>query len=67
MKIIDETPDPSVVKTIICRSCGVKIQYVPNDVKSLGSGMDLDGSLSGSDGFKCPNPPCGKNIVTRSW
>jgi hypothetical protein len=33
VKIIDEGPDPSVVKECICKNCGVKLQYVPKDVQ----------------------------------
>lgn len=32
--IVDPTPDPSVVKHVICRKCGVKLAYVPNDIKT---------------------------------
>lgn len=30
--IVDEAPDPSVVKRVICRNCGIKLEYTPNDV-----------------------------------
>lgn len=33
IRIIDEKPDASVVKNVICRNCGVKLEYVPADVK----------------------------------
>lgn len=35
VEIIDEGPDPSVVKEIICKKCGCKLRYVPNDVKVI--------------------------------
>jgi DNA-directed RNA polymerase subunit RPC12/RpoP len=32
--IIDPKPDKSVFKEVICRHCGVKLQYIPKDVRS---------------------------------
>lgn len=32
--IIDDIPDPSVVKRVICKKCGCTLQYVPNDVRT---------------------------------
>ena len=34
VKIVNPEPDPSVVKRVVCRNCGVKLEYVPMDVKS---------------------------------
>lgn len=31
IKVIDETPDASVVKRVICRNCGVTLEYTPYD------------------------------------
>lgn len=39
VKVIDETPDPAVVKRVSCRGCGARLEYVPNDVKM---GTDRD-------------------------
>ena len=33
VRIINETPDPSVVKRTVCRSCGCTLEYVPLEVK----------------------------------
>lgn len=63
--IINETPDPKVVKQIVCRGCGVKLEYVPNDVILLWSGKDYSGGSDGAKGFKCPK--CGKNVITERW
>jgi hypothetical protein len=30
----EEQPDPSVLKTKICKNCGFKVKYVPNDIKA---------------------------------
>lgn len=65
VKIIDETPDPSVAKQVVCRSCGVKLEYVPKDVVTLWSGKDYGGGSDGAKGFKCPK--CNENVITERW
>jgi hypothetical protein len=47
VKIIKTEPDPKVVKQVVCRNCGVTLEYVPRDVKSqvthdYGGGSDTD-------------------------
>lgn len=32
VKIIDETPDPSVVRRVICGGCGRRLEYTPIEV-----------------------------------
>ena len=32
VRIIDPNPHPSVVKQVLCRNCGVKLEYTPADV-----------------------------------
>ena len=64
IKIIDETPDPSVVKRIVCRNCGVKLEYTPNDVKTR-NGTDYTGGADGDNYIDCPK--CGKRAVINSW
>ena len=64
VRIIEEKPDPSVVKTIVCRNCGAKLEYTPNDVK-IYHGHDYSGGSSGSEWLDCPN--CLKPFMTRSW
>ena len=39
VQVVDPTPDPSILKYTICGNCGVKLSYVPNDVKT---GYDTD-------------------------
>lgn len=34
-RIIDEGPDPSVVKQVVCPNCGVKLEYVPKDTRHV--------------------------------
>ncbi len=33
IRIIEEKPDPSVVKQRVCYNCGVKMEYLPADVE----------------------------------
>lgn len=32
VKVINKTPDPRVLKRVVCRGCGVTLEYTPNDV-----------------------------------
>lgn len=59
VKIIDEGPDPSVVKQVICPKCGCKLQYVPLDVKSQNY-KEIDGGSDTSYWIACPK--CRKDI-----
>lgn len=58
IKIIEQKPDKSVVKTVICRNCGVKLEYVPNDL------IHNSGNDWSTDHIVCPN--CHKSIVINS-
>lgn len=63
VRVIDPTPDKSVVKVTICQECGVKLEYVPNDIKSYDS-RDYTGDVDTYYYIACPN--CGKRVyVTR--
>ena len=53
VKVIDDTPDQSIVKRIICRNCGVKLEYVPNDVKTFRE-TDYTGSSDIISFINCP-------------
>lgn len=64
IKIIDNTPDPSVVKRIVCNNCGVKLEYTPSDVKTV-NGTDYSGGPDGCDYIPCPK--CSKRVVIRAW
>jgi predicted RNA-binding Zn-ribbon protein involved in translation (DUF1610 family) len=65
MKIISVKPAKSVVKRVVCKDCGAKIEYTPNDVITLWSSRDYGGGPDGATGFKCPN--CSKNIIITRW
>lgn len=64
VKIIDPDPQPQIVKIIDCRSCGVKLSYVPYEVQKI-SGKDYGGGPDGKEFIICPN--CGREVTIRSW
>jgi hypothetical protein len=50
IQIIDPKPDPSVVKKVLCKHCGVKLSYTPDDVlRSVDADMDVWRRI------QCPN------------
>ena len=58
VKIVDEIPHESVVKKVVCRNCGITLEYVPNDVKSR-SHTDYSGTADTYyfiDCLKCQKP-----------
>lgn len=64
VKVIKVAADPSVVKQVVCKSCGATLEYVPNDVKSY-SGTDYSGGPDGHTWIDCPN--CTKKVILTSW
>lgn len=54
VKIFNPEPDESVVKTIICRECGVKLQYVPYEVMNY-TNRYYDGTSVDIRYIDCPN------------
>lgn len=44
IQIINEEPDPCVIKEVLCLNCGVKLSYVPADInwKTYTSYSDTD-------------------------
>lgn len=64
IRIIEEKPDKSVVKEVVCRNCGVKLEYTPNDVLKY-EGTDIGGGPDGSWWITCPK--CKEDIILRSW
>lgn len=59
IRIIDTQPHKSVVKEIVCRNCGVTLEYTPNDVKDYIS-HDYGG---GSDTYYyIPCPSCNHKV-----
>lgn len=64
VKIINDKPDKSVVKRIVCKNCGAKLEYLPVDVKSR-HGTDYGGGPDGAEWVDCPK--CNQPAVIRSW
>lgn len=62
IRIIDEKPDASVIKNAICRNCGVKLEFVPADVKEKYY-RDIDGSGDTERWIDCPR--CSNRISVR--
>lgn len=53
MRIVNMTPDKSVVKEHICKHCGITLEYVPADIKSKRI-TDYTGSLESVKYITCP-------------
>jgi len=64
VKVVDEGPDPSVVKQVVCRNCGVKLEYVPMEVKKY-SGTDMAGGPDGREWIDCPK--CNHEVILDAW
>ena len=62
VNIVNREPHMSVVKEVICRNCGVTLQYVPNDVKEDYT-SDYTGSKDYYNYIQCPN--CNKHVTVR--
>lgn len=57
--------DHSVAKRITCKRCGAINEYLPNEVRILHQGRDIDGSYSETKGFECA--ACCSEIFTSSY
>ncbi|MFC1638020.1 hypothetical protein ACFL2R_01210 [Patescibacteria group bacterium] len=64
VRVIEIKPDESVVKRVVCKSCGATLEYVPNDIKEY-HGRDYSGGPDGREWITCPN--CNKDVTLRSW
>lgn len=64
VRVIEEKPDPSVVKQVICPNCGVKLEYVPDEVRRY-EGKDYSGGPAGHEWIDCPR--CEKSVILKSW
>lgn len=60
IKIVEDKPDPKVVKQVVCSQCGVKLEYVPVDVQESNE-YDHGGGCDRVRWIECPK--C-KNHVT---
>lgn len=62
IEIVDEKPDPEVVREVVCQNCGVKLRYVPNDVKERNY-LDYSGTPDITQWIDCPK--CQKAVTVR--
>ncbi len=63
IRIVEEKPDPDVVKRKVCKSCGVTLEYVPADERRK-SHTDYTGDTTFTYLIDCPK--CGAEVVIRS-
>jgi len=64
VEVVDPTPDPKIIKHKSCTNCGVRLAYLPIDIKSR-TGTDYSGGSDGSTWIVCPS--CNANVILRSW
>lgn len=53
VKIINDKPDAKVVKQVICRNCGVTLEYVPADTREE-KRTDYTGDADNYKVIDCP-------------
>lgn len=61
VKIINTTPDQSVIKRKVCWKCGVTLEFVPLDIRR-GIKRDYTGSADEYNYITCPNCNCEVNV-----
>jgi hypothetical protein len=54
VKVIDDKPDASVVKRVVCQKCGVTLEYLPQDVRKT-THTDYSGDTDEYFWVDCPN------------
>jgi hypothetical protein len=64
IRVVEEKPDPSVIKRKVCSNCGVTLEYVPNDVQD-GYDTDYTGSRDSYRYIMCPK--CSKEVRVRNY
>ncbi len=57
--IVNKEPSALVVKEVVCRNCGVTLQYTPRDVTEK-SYQDYGGGFDTHSTILCPN--CGTKV-----
>lgn len=63
VEIIDEKPDPSVLKQVVCKQCRYKLQYLPVDVEV--KSYSCMGETDTTSFIKCPK--CKNTIYVKSY
>jgi hypothetical protein len=64
IKVIKKEPSPKIIKEVVCYSCGVILQYVPNDIQNRPVSY-YDGSTDILYFIMCPE--CKKEIQVKSY
>lgn len=64
VKVIDETPDPEVIKRVSCGNCGVRLEFVPRDIQSYVH-HDYGGGSDTIYYIDCPK--CLKQVKVKGW
>lgn len=59
IKVIEEAPDPSVTKRVVCHNCGVKLEYTPSDTRTV-IRRDYTGDADSYRAIDCPK--CSQTI-----
>lgn len=62
VEIIEDKPDPSALRQVVCRNCGRKLQYVLSDVKSK-TYSDISGTRDTCHWIECPG--CNTNVTVK--
>jgi ribosomal protein S27E len=62
--IVNREPHQSVVKEVICRHCGVTLNYTPNDIQHR-TDTDYTGGSETVYYIKCPN--CTHDISVKRY
>jgi len=63
IKIVKAEPDKSVIREIICKSCGVTLSYVPNDIKNRKVSVShYDGGSGTRAEYYIECPECKKDV-----
>ena len=62
--VVSRQPHQSVVKEIVCKSCGCTLQYVPRDVKERIE-HDYGGGSERIRYIECPE--CVEQVTVKGW
>lgn len=64
IRIVEDKPDPKVVREVVCKQCGVKLEYLPIDILQ-GKHYDYGGGCDAVEYIKCPK--CQADITLRTF
>ncbi len=64
IEVVEDKPDPSIVKSVICRNCGVKLQYLPLDIQRTVY-REIDGGSDTAHWITCPK--CNARVTVKGY